>query len=460
MSEATKDLSQYRVLICGLDSVCRPLLDKFVAPEQIFEVPYNIEKFSEMKITPEPLILIFGTPPSGVNLIEAAQVARMQYPNQPIYYLTANRANFEREEFLKNGFTDAFLIPIDLEIVTQAVKDEFSRASKGAIRSYRSVQLLDLRPNETLNFDTYLYMPMNKKHIKLSESGDELDPVKYEKLTKSGVNSVHVTSDQIHNFYAFAATKLRALQKGEGLSETERKERMTGAIRNLMASVFNDSSSDATIESGRSVVTDCQEIVKSFITEGADKNSWYSKMLHVTGAESGTYNHSGNVATFGALFSLAVGLGKPADIALAGLLHDMGLADLPPGIQAKMPEERTKSDEDQYQKHVDHTLNVIKFRKMILPESVLKAIAQHHERWSGTGYPKGHAGARISSDAQILALADEFDYLTMTRDGRARMNPAEAFKVLYDDCLNNPSNARFDLELLKKFIAVFPEGTR
>jgi HD-GYP domain-containing protein (c-di-GMP phosphodiesterase class II) len=457
MTETKKDLSKYRVLLCGLDPVCRAVADKILAPEQIFDIPYDLEKLSESKIVPEPMILIFGTPPAGIELIEAAQVARMQYPAQSIYHLTSHRENFDRAEFRKNGFTDAFLIPIDVEIATQAVKDELARASKGEYRSYRPVQLVDLRPNETLDFDTYMYMPMNKKHIKLSSAGDEIDPERHEKMTKSGINSVHVTSDQMKHFYSFAAKKLRELQTGSGLSETERKERMTSAIRNLMASVFNDSSSDATVESGRGMIADCQEIVKSFITEGTDKNSWYAKMLQVTGAETSTYNHSGNVATFGALFSLAVGMGKPEDIALAGLLHDMGMADLPPAVQGKTAKERNKEEEEQYRKHVDHTLNIIKFRKMTLPESVVKAIAQHHERWSGTGYPKGHSGFRIIPEAQILTLADQFDYLTMTRDGHPRMSPSAAFMAMYEDCLNDPINARFDLELLKKFIAVFPE---
>ncbi len=457
MNEEKKNLSQYRVVVCGLDPLCREIMNAILSPEQILDIPYDLEKLMEQVFTPPPVMLLFGTPPDGINLTEVAQVARMQNQSQPIYYLTSKRANFDRKNFQKNGFTDAFLVPIDTDTVSQTVKDDLARVTKGALRSYRQVQLIDLRPNEKLEFDTFMYMPMNKKHIKMSESGDELDEKQYDKLKKSQVNAIHVTSDQIQKFYEFSAAKLKNLQSGEGLSETERKDRMKGAIRNLMASVFNDDSSNATLDAGRGIVTDCQQIVKNFITDGKDGNAWYEKMLAVSGTEGGTYNHSGNVATFGALFSLAVGLGKPEEIALAGLLHDMGLADISPSVQSKPESERSKLEHEEYQKHVEHTLNVIKFRKMILPDTVTKAVAQHHERWSGTGYPKGLAGPRITVEAQMVALADQFDYMTMTKEGRPRMTPAAAFKVIFQQNLDNPSTAQFDLELLKKLMTVFPE---
>jgi HD-GYP domain-containing protein (c-di-GMP phosphodiesterase class II) len=451
------DISQYRIAVAGLDSLCRAVVDAAIPRKQILEITYDLEKLMETPIVPEPIMLIFGTPPAGVNLIEAAQVARMQYLNQPIYYVTSMRTGFDRKDFQKNGFTDAFLIPIDNDTLVQQLKDALARASKGVFKSYRTVRLVDMHPNEQLDFDTYMYMPMNKKHIRFSAAGDELDEEQYAKLTKSQVNSVHVTSDQMQKFYDFTAKKLKTLQSGEGISETERKERMTSSIRNLMSSVFNDDSSNATVDDGRSIVSDCQNIVKSFIVSGTDKNAWYEKMLQATGSEAGSYNHSGNVATFAALFSLAVGIGKPEDVALAGLLHDMGMADIPPQVQAIPEADRTREEEEQYRKHVDHTLAIIRFRKMILPDTVTKAIAQHHERWSGTGYPKGYAGDRICKEAQILALADAFDYLTMTKEGKARMKPPEAFKLIYEDNLNNASTAQFDLELLKKFLVVFPE---
>jgi len=454
---SNKPETKIQIMLLGLDAVTRPLLDTLYTKEQLLEPDYDISVISDKSFQESPTLILVGPPPPKTDINEVAQTLRMKYPRHAIYFMTSVRENFDRGALKKNGFTDAFLIPMDTMIATQQIQKEVSDASHGKIRAYRPVCLIDIRPDQKLEFDTYMYFPVNRKHIRLSEEGNPFEQELMDKLKQASFSQVHVSLDQMPRFFTFAAQQLKSLQKGEGMSETEKKERMVEAIRGLLSGIFSTSTSDATIDVGRNIVSDCQEIVKQFITEGTDGNSWYNKLLTVTGAEEGSYNHAGNVATFGALFSLAVQMGNPEHIALAALLHDIGLADVDAEIQSKPESERSRAEQEAYQKHVEHTLDLIKFRKMILPDPVVKAVQQHHERWSGTGYPKGVAGDRISADAQILALSDRFDYLTMTQDGRARMSPAMAFKEIYEENLQNSSESQFDLELLKKFLEIFPE---
>ena len=66
-----------------------------------------------------------------------------------------------------------------------------------------------------------------------------------------------------------------------------------------------------------------------------------------------------------------------------------------------------------YEKHVDYTLDVIKEKKLILSDLVRKIIYQHHEKYNGMGYPRQLSGDRICIEAQVLSLADKFDYMTV-----------------------------------------------
>ena len=49
-------------------------------------------------------------------------------------------------------------------------------------------------------------------------------------------------------------------------------------------------------------------------------------------------------------------------------------------------------------------------------------IRHHHERWDGTGYPDGLAGAAIPLGARIVAVADVFDALTSDRPYRGALS--------------------------------------
>src|SRR5690242_235188 len=70
-------------------------------------------------------------------------------------------------------------------------------------------------------------------------------------------------------------------------------------------------------------------------------------------------------------------------------------------------------------------------------------VLAHHERWDGTGYPRGLSGARIPLSARIVMLADTFDAVTHNRryrDGRGDDSAA--------DIIASGRGTQFDPELV------------
>jgi putative two-component system response regulator len=61
------------------------------------------------------------------------------------------------------------------------------------------------------------------------------------------------------------------------------------------------------------------------------------------------------------------------------------------------------------------------------------AIRHHHERWDGSGYPDGLAGAAIPLGARIVAVADVFDALTSDRPYRPALGRDAALQYLTDE---------------------------
>ena len=73
--------------------------------------------------------------------------------------------------------------------------------------------------------------------------------------------------------------------------------------------------------------------------------------------------------------------------------------------------------------------------------------ANHHEKWNGTGYPKGLKGKEIPIEARIMSIADQYDALVSKRSYKKAWLPEEAFNEIVDG-----SGTFFDPEVVVAFM--------
>jgi len=128
---------------------------------------------------------------------------------------------------------------------------------------------------------------------------------------------------------------------------------------------------------------------------------------------------------------------KMADIVEAAKLHDIGKVAMPDGVLLK-PGELTNEEFDIIKTHPIHGANLLNEAvKKLGNDDLLKEARNiayaHHEKWNGSGYPRGLAGEDIPLSARIAAIADVFDALTSERPYKTAFSNDEAFKILYGD---------------------------
>lgn len=97
-------------------------------------------------------------------------------------------------------------------------------------------------------------------------------------------------------------------------------------------------------------------------------------------------------------------------IGLAALLHDIGLFQLLPRLKTQNPEEMTPEEWKAYLEHPAEGARML-YDVHGIDRIVVQAIAQHHERRDGRGFPGNLGSSRISRIAEMIGIADELLHL-------------------------------------------------
>lgn len=98
------------------------------------------------------------------------------------------------------------------------------------------------------------------------------------------------------------------------------------------------------------------------------------------------------------------------------LLHDIGKMGIPDSILLK-PGPLTDEEWISMRRHPIHAYELLSLISYLRP--ALDIPYCHHEKWDGTGYPRGLKGEQIPLSARIFAVADVWDALKSDRPYRA-----------------------------------------
>ena len=164
-----------------------------------------------------------------------------------------------------------------------------------------------------------------------------------------------------------------------------------------------------------------------------------------------THGHSERVVTFGLRLGREYGLSAPSMKALefGSLLHDIGKIGVPDAILRK-PAKLTDEEWERMREHPIHGQQILRGIKFL--EGAAKVVAQHHEKWDGSGYPLGLKAEDIDICARIFSVADAFDAITSDRVYR-KGRPYEAAAQELDEW----AGRQFDPKVVEAFHRVPPE---
>lgn len=129
---------------------------------------------------------------------------------------------------------------------------------------------------------------------------------------------------------------------------------------------------------------------------------------------------------------------------IAGMMHDIGKIGVSDAILNKT--DRLTVDEwHEIRRHSEIGYRILSSSNEF--SEIADYILCHHERWNGSGYPRGLKGDEISLQARIISIADAYDAMTSYRTYGSELSITEAIEEI-----NNHSGSQFDPMVAKVFV--------
>ncbi len=163
--------------------------------------------------------------------------------------------------------------------------------------------------------------------------------------------------------------------------------------------------------------------------------------------------HVIRMSHFSRILALAAGFhgARADDLLHAAPMHDVGKIGIPDAILQK-PGPLTAQEWQVMRGHPNIGAEIIGGCEVGLLNMAHCVALTHHEKWDGSGYPRGLQGADIPVEGRIVAIADVFDALTSERPYKAAWTVEAALEMI-----TAQAGHHFDPELVSLFLARMPE---
>ncbi|MGE0616900.1 MAG: HD-GYP domain-containing protein [Bacteriovoracia bacterium] len=309
------------------------------------------------------------------------------------------------------------------------------------IQDYFSVPFAGLTPDTVITFDLHLYFQMNQHIVLWKPEGDYLTAPFFTRYTEKGLQQcwIHNSQRGAYELYLQGPPKIPDVPAaGIVIAQVLASPHLTepqkqAVVAEVAVDVIQNAMEAKTLDEQKTEDKKVNDTVREVLAQVQNPAQELMDELWKMADYDPQMEHSVNVANYTALFAMAFGkidLAMLSDLALAGLLHDVGVSQVAVELAAMPVKNHDATTQAEYAKHVAGSSELVRQFSPDVTERVHKVLAQHHEKFNGTGYPNQLKGFDFDDLAQLVAMADLIDTLTSGQWDGEKRTLREAFTFM------------------------------
>lgn len=278
---------------------------------------------------------------------------------------------------------------------------------------YLPIQNLDLEGDSEITFDLYISLPKNGRMILYRRQGEVIENNRLEKFSHQPDMTLHVHRKDYKKFVSYVSDRIGRLLNVT--PENDTRYILGGVAKNMLNGTFEYRDPAMT----RAMMANLNEVSSLVIdrvleqVQGKGRKA-YRSLLKLAATGTDFQKHPVNVASLTVMICFGIGFTSSktlAEVAMAAILHDLGLAKIPAHVAVKAHTKELIPWEEKLllNRHINLTFEVLKERGIQISDLTRLMIEQHHEFYNGYGLPNHLKGNELNTFAQILHMADEID---------------------------------------------------
>ncbi len=396
---------------------------------------------------------------SSPGIFEWIRTARKARPLTPLFLIEEKTAEsaFEKLQLERLGVRGVIEKPCSLEKLWAAAKlfplEPVSETAKGPVdifadavsEEFRAVEIEECFTEVPQLFDVYVRRESGE-FVDILRAGERFSPKLLRAHARRGVKKLYIRNDTVERSLGFCRTLSMTLPYAHGLSaalqqrsELNSWESVTDRLKETREVSAED------VETAREFTGRASEFVT---TLDCRSNLAMRKLFDFVSSTDQA------VATTIVSAKLAPNLGLENEasvqiLGVASLLHNIGLYRLPEKLWDEDETKMTENEKALYQTHPELGANILRKVEGIHP-TVIQAVAQHHERKGGRGFPGKVLTVGLSPIGEAVGISNEFVKLIC----RKNINP----EINIEQELDKNVFPLFSLPIVRAFKAAFWGG--
>lgn len=302
---------------------------------------------------------------------------------------------------------------------------------------YFKIRINTMVPGKPTTFD--LFLRVADQHILYLRAGDKMTLEKLRALDNKDNGNFFLVKEEDRKAYK---QYVHEQMISPDLDVREKAILLRESSMTLVEEIFETPEIDKALDNSRPVIAD-------FMTFMKDEPEAMSHLISLSGHDFYTYNHSLDVGIYSLGLGEALGYSKKdlEELGVGAIFHDIGKRHVSLDILCKKGP-LSEAEWAQMQKHPTFGLQLLN-EQPNASEAVRAACFEHHESFSGNGYPQNLSGQEIHPFARIVAIADTYDAMTTQRSYNTPLKPVDAVTMMKEKLAG-----RYDPEILKAMYSV------